>query len=34
MEPFGDTAEQYAEFAMQARQESPCFEQWALGVTG
>lgn len=32
MEPFGDTAEQYAEFAMQARQESPCFEQWALGV--
>lgn len=34
MDLFGDLAAQYAEFAAHAREESPCFEEWALGVAG
>ena len=34
MEPFGDPAAQYADFATEARGESPCFEEWAYGVAG
>ena len=34
MEPFGDPATQYADFAAEARGESPCFEEWADGVAG
>ncbi len=32
MELYTDVAGQYADFAAHARTESPCFEQWALGV--
>jgi hypothetical protein len=31
---YGEVAEQYAEFAASARGESPCFEEWALGIAG
>ena len=34
MEPFGDPAAQYADFATEARGLSPCFEEWAGGVAG
>ena len=34
MEPFGDPAAQYADFATEARGGSPCFEEWACGVAG
>ena len=34
MEPFGDPAAQYADFATEARGLSPCFEEWANGVAG
>ena len=34
MEPFGDPAAQYADFATEARGASPCFEEWASGVAG
>ena len=30
---YEDVAEQYAEFAESARGSSPCFEEWALGVS-
>lgn len=33
MRLFEDLVEQYADFAAHARDESPCFEEWSLGVT-
>ena len=33
MRLFEDLVEQYADFATYARDESPCFEEWSLGVT-
>lgn len=32
MELFGDLAEQYLEFGVDAHEESPCFEEWSRGV--
>lgn len=32
MELYGDVARQYADFATYAAGDSPCFEEWALGV--
>lgn len=32
MDPWGDVAQQYQDFAVHAASESPCFEEWALGV--
>ncbi|MEP6814678.1 MAG: DUF2332 domain-containing protein [Marmoricola sp.] len=34
MELFGDLTAQYREFALDARGESPCFEEWSLAVAG
>ena len=34
MEPYAGVAEQYATFAEEAREESPCFVEWGLGVAG
>ena len=34
MRLFADVVDQYADFAAYAHRESPCFEEWALGVTG
>ena len=33
MRLFADLVEQYADFAARTRGESPCFEEWSLGVT-
>ena len=32
MEPYADVVSQYVEFAAHAAAESPCFEEWSLGV--
>ena len=32
MEPYGDVVDAYADFAADARHESPCFTAWAEGV--
>ena len=32
MDPYADSARQYAEFAADAGGDSPCFAEWALGV--
>lgn len=32
MELFGDLQQQYRDFASDAREESPCFEEWSLAV--
>jgi hypothetical protein len=34
VEPYDAVAAQYATFADEAREESPCFVEWALGVAG
>ncbi len=34
MNPYADSARQYAEFAADAGGDSPCFVEWALGVAG
>lgn len=34
MKMHGDVAARYRDFAAHCREESPCFEQWALGVAG
>lgn len=34
MDPFLDVAQQYLNFAVAARDESPCFADWASGVAG
>jgi hypothetical protein len=34
VEPYGGVAAQYATFAEEAREESPCFVEWGLGVAG
>jgi hypothetical protein len=33
MEPYGEVVEQYRDFAEHAREESPCFQDWARRVT-
>ena len=33
MEPYAPVAEQYADFALWSRDESPCFAAWARGVS-
>src|SRR3954471_15959276 len=32
VEPYAGVAEQYARFADEAREDSPCFAEWGLGV--
>ena len=34
MEPYDDVVRQYTHFAEEAREESPCFVEWGLGVAG
>jgi hypothetical protein len=34
VEPYASVVDQYTRFAAEARDESPCFEAWALGVAG
>jgi len=34
VEPYDGVAAQYATFAEEAREESPCFVEWGLGVAG
>ena len=34
MEPYDEVARQYAMFAEEAREESPCFVEWGFGVAG
>ena len=34
MEPYDGVAAQYATFAEESREESPCFDEWGLGVAG